>query len=111
MAITDRQAAAIRRRKQDKETDRRMADERSRMGLLGLDDGPERNPDVVGWFQPAGWTLKGVNHLCLVCEPSQPVGFKAVMKNLLAARMPCTRCGTCLETQVRPVVTGGEKKD
>lgn len=112
MAISDRQAAAIRRRKADKETDRRLADERSRLALV-LPDMPEpaANPDLVGWaiFEDA---LAGDGHQCITCHPTRPSpDFLAVYRFRLAARRPCRTCGAVLETVVRQAVTAGEKKD
>lgn len=101
MAISDRQAAAIRRRKQDVAAEQKQADERRRLGLVGFQDGAEANPDLVGWSKPSTSTMKGTDHLCIRCHAWQPLGFRPVMRNLLAARMPCTHCGTVLEAIVR----------
>ncbi len=108
MAISDRQAAAIHRRKRQERFDREQADERRRLALVMPADAEQpTDPDLVGWLLPATDTMKGRGHLCILCHPWRPLGYKPVMRNLLAARMPCTHCQTVLETIVRPAV---EKK-
>lgn len=102
--VTERQAAAIRRRKRDEALDREAGYQRDVAGpLMGFTEDDQVDPSTVGWFQPAGGSVKGQNHVCRDCQPTRPLGFQAVPRNLLAARMPCTRCGKPLET------VGGKK--
>lgn len=103
--VTERQAAAIRRKKRNEAIDRDEAFQRKVTGpLMGFEDADPVDPSTVGWYQPAGWSVKGINHVCRDCQPTRPLGFQAVPRNLLAARMPCTRCGKALETVGLPAV-------
>jgi len=112
MAISDRQAAAIRRRKQQERFDRDQQAERARLGLVmptSADQVPD-DPDLVGWFAKSLTTVKGQNHVCIRCRPDGGLTVYPVYRNMLAATQPCTLCGTRLETIVREGVTGTEKK-
>lgn len=57
---------------------------------------------IVGWYQEDPDTVKGRRHVCLRCQPTKPFSgpWKAVQATQLAARMPCTQCGTNLEDTV-----------
>lgn len=73
-------------------------DFQARVGnLVGLGDPAPAGPDVVGWFQRAGESIRGGGHQCLTCTPERPLGFLPVTRNLLAATSPCTRCGKRLD--------------
>ncbi len=86
--------AAQRRFDQDQAFQQRVGD---LVGLPGLTDPEIPDHDVVGWFQRTPGTIRGKGHLCLACSPGRPLGCEAVTRNLLAATMPCSRCGLVLE--------------
>jgi hypothetical protein len=104
VAISDRQAAAIRRRKQGVEADRRMAEERARLALVMPAEAEQpQDPDLVGWAY-LGKYAGGEGHQCINCHPTKPgLVFDPVQRFRLAARRPCGTCGAVLETIVRAV--------
>lgn len=73
-----------------------------RIGILcGLDDtmAIDTTPRHVGWMQLAPSSVKGVNHLCITCQPTRPGKghWEPVTAIRLAATLPCTKCGVVLE--------------
>lgn len=110
MAISDRQAAAIARRKRQARVDRDLTAEQARTGhLMGFSDTVASLENVVGWADGWAVSMKGRNHVCIRCQPANPGGtFLAVHRHRLAARSACTQCGTVLETVG---LAGHEKKE
>lgn len=98
MAISDKQAAAISRRKREQAIERdRQFQQRVTGNLMGFEDAKPVQ-DQVGWAEQAPGSIKGEAHLCFGCSPLKPSATAYVVtKNLLAARMPCRICGLKLE--------------
>lgn len=71
-------------------------------GLTEVEMAWTPEPVIVGWYQEDPGTVKGRRHVCLRCQPTKPFSgpWKAVQATQLAARMPCTQCGTNLEDTV-----------
>src|SRR4051812_48104856 len=113
MGISDRQRAAITRRKREARVDRDLQAERARLGLVmptAADQVPH-DPDLVGWFAKTAGSVRGENHVCIGCRPDGGLTVHPVYRHMLAATMPCILCGTRLETVVRQAGSAGQKKE
>lgn len=98
MAISDKQAAAITRRKQAAAFQQEKEFQDRKTGpLMDFQDTPPVKGQV-GWAEPLPGSVKGQGHLCLGCQPAKPsLSAIPITRNLLAARQPCFQCGLPLE--------------
>lgn len=94
-----------RQRRRQEIQERAEAQAADRLGHLvgGFDDAQLGGPDddQVGWMHRDAaelGSIKGRDHYCLPCSPVMPeAGMIQVRRNMLAATMPCSRCGRILE--------------
>jgi hypothetical protein len=89
------------RKRLDDQADQEAAAADQAGHLLGLTTQPAEpvGPDLVGWMQTVPGTVKGTGHRCRRCQPTRPHRghWVHVLRNQLAARAGCTKCGRILE--------------